>query len=848
MTCRQIWTITILIVVIAAAIVSASTNSKGSKELVNVDDDLRNIIKTNFSDNIVPVVIVLREQPANDISIKVKMEYSKEFDDISKPAWEIYAMIRPLRGNDEQLKTKNISEIISNEQSLLTEEEKTVLKEVGEKLDSKKREMRYEILSQTVPQVDMMQKPLIAKIKAKGGSVKYSGKIFNAIAADIPISYIGELSKEQGIYMIYHDQVLNASLDVSIQAMGANTWWSNGYNGSAMDAAIIDTGIDGTHPALQVDYAEVFHATGKLDSLYADNFRNTDDLHGHGTHVAGIVASTDPYYKGVGFGIDKLINAKSGWLGTDGGGYMYWSDGMQAFDWVIFGNTDDADVISLSFGGGTTSGNAGFEYFLDAIAYDLDIPIALAAGNSGPGSGSVGEPAGAYNIISVGNINDRNTVTRADDILAYSSSRGPTLDGRIKPDISAPGSSIISTYNNWESGNPDFIGMSGTSMAAPHIAGSILLILDYKNFRWKPEAIKALLLNTAEDKGLAGPDNDYGFGYVDLSHAYLQRDNVFTGSIANLPDGNVEKFYKGQAFNGDKATLVWNRHVTYNGPNDPTTYLNISDLDLYMYDETDGAQFSLSTSHKDNVEQVKANTNYASVIVKIDPYGTFPAGIDMEDYALAVEETFAEVVPPILNLTVSNPESVNHGESFILNITVNNSGGISAHNVNVNITLPAGFSIISGTNPRAIGTINNGSSKTASWVVNATEMNPSARYEINAYASSQSYGENFSGLSNNSIWVIAYEYINGTLFGNGTGIYGVIVTTNSGNSTITNISGFFSLTVPAGTHNLTAVMEPEFYPNNSIIVTAIQGMTVTQDIELAEKPKGDIAGSVRNTQ
>ena len=744
-----------------------------------------------------------------------------------------------------ELKKKNLSELIAHEQSLFTEQEKTILKEVGEKLDSKKREMRHEILNRAVPLAEKTQTPLIAKIKANGGSVKYSSKIFNAISADIPISYIEELSKEQGIYMIYHDHLLKANLDISTQAMGANTWWSNGYNGSAMDAAIIDTGIDGTHPALQVDYAKVFHATGINDSLlYGDESNNIDDLHGHGTHVAGIVASTNPTYKGAGYGIDKLINAKAGWKGKDGGGYMYWSDGMEAINWSVFGNTDDADVISLSFGGGTTNGSSGFEYFLDAIVYDLDIPVAVAAGNNG--SGGVGEPAGAYNIISVGNINDKNTISRADDSLSPSSSRGPTLDGRIKPDISAPGSYIISSYYRWEGGNPDFIGMSGTSMAAPHIAGSILLILDYKNFRWNTEAIKALLLNTAEDKGAAGPDNDYGFGYTDLSNAYLHRDNVFTGSIANLPDGSVEKFYKGKAFNGDKATLVWNRHVTYKGPNDPTSYLNISDLDLYMYDEANGTQVSFSISKKDNVEQVKSNAFYDPVILKIDTYDTFPEGIGLEDYALATDETFTEVVPPILNLNISNPENVNSGDIFSLNISVNNSGEISAHNVNVSITLPSGFSVISGTNPQEIGTINNGSSKTASWVVKAAEIYSSDRYGLNASASSHSYGESFSSQGNSTIWVIPYVYINGTVFSNGTGISDVIVTANASISTTSNISGFYSLMVPVGTYYLNATREPEYYPNNSVVVTAIQGTTVAQDIYLGEKQKGTIAGSVRN--
>ncbi len=845
MTRHQIWTIISLIVVFAAALVSASTANNGSKELAGEDEDLKNVM-TSVSDISVPVIVVLREQPANDISIKVKGEYRKDLDDISKPAREIYGRMKPFRGNESELIKKNLPELIANEQSLLTEKEKTVLKEVGEKLDSKKREMRHEILNRTVPLAEKSQTSLIDKIKAKGGNVKYSSRIFNAIAADIPVTYIEELSKEHEIYKIYQDNLLKANLDISTQAMGANTWWGNGYNGSSMDAAIIDTGIDGTHPALHVDYAKVFHATGMLDPLYGDDSNNTDDLHGHGTHVAGIVASTNPTYNGVGYGIDKLINAKSGWRGTNGGGYMYLSDGMEAIDWAIFGNTDDADVISLSFGGGTTNGNSGFEYFLDAIAYDLDISVAVAAGNNGSaGSYSVGEPAGAYNIISVGNINDKNTISRADDSLSPSSSRGPTWDGRIKPDISAPGTAIISSYYNWEGGNPDFIGMSGTSMAAPHIAGSILLVLDYKNSGWKPEAIKALLLNTAEDKGLAGPDNDYGFGYTDISNAYLHRDNVLTDSITNSSNGSVEKFYKGPAYNGDKATLVWNRHVTYNGINEPNSYHNISDLDLYMYDEANSTQVSFSISRKDNVEQVKSNASYDPVILKIDPYDTFPDGIDLEDYALATDETFEEVIPPILNLNFSNPENVNSGDNFILNISVNNSGEISAHNVSVNITLPSGFSIISGAKPQAIGTINNGSSKMASWVVKAAEIYSSARYGLNASATSRSYGESFSGEGNNTILVIPDGYINGTVLSNGAGISSAVVTANTSISTITSISGFYSLKVPAGTYYLTAIREPEYYPNNSVVVE-IQESTVAQDIYLDEKPKGIIAGSVRN--
>ncbi len=87
-----------------------------------------------------------------------------------------------------------------------------------------------------------------------------------------------------------------------------------------------------------------------------------------------------------------------------------------------------------------------------------------------------------------------------------------------------------------------------------------------------------------------------------------------------------------------------------------------------------------------------------------------------------------------------------------------------------------------------------------------------------------------------------YGYISGTVL-NGTGIPGVLVTTNTRNSTTTDTSGFYSLLVPAGAYNLIATKEPVFYPNSSVIVTAMSGTTVMQDIELTKKLMGTVSGT-----
>jgi len=89
-------------------------------------------------------------------------------------------------------------------------------------------------------------------------------------------------------------------------------------------------------------------------------------------------------------------------------------------------------------------------------------------------------------------------------------------------------------------------------------------------------------------------------------------------------------------------------------------------------------------------------------------------------------------------------------------------------------------------------------------------------------------------------------YINGTVLYNGTGISGAMVSTNTSVSTNTNETGFYSLLVPAGTYNITAINEPGYYANRSIVITAISGMTILQDIELIRKPTGTISGNVIN--
>ncbi|KAF5427619.1 CASH domain-dontaining protein, partial [Candidatus Methanophagaceae archaeon] len=726
--------------------------------LLKLDEDLREIVKSEDKNKTVPVIVVLVRQPAQDISIKVREEHEPEFKNVTEPARKVYDRIKP-RLREEELHALNLSELINAEQALLTAEEKRVLNETGIMLERQVMQMRHEILARTEPEVEKIQTPIVEEMERNGCEIKYNGMIYNSIIADVPVSYLAELAADSSIAMVYYDKVLKATVDISAQTIGADYWWDQGYRGGIWDVAVVDSGIDSSHPALSVDYAKVFHKSAQDLSNYADDPSNPDDLDGHGTSCAGIIASEDSTYKGVAHGLDKLINAKAGYLDVDGGGHIMLSDRMEAIDWAILHCSDGADVISHSYTHNPgADGDTGSCHYMDAVIFSLNVPVVISAGNTGPDFTTVCDPGSAYNVITVGAIDDKNTVSRDDDSIRESSSRGPTGDGRLKPDIVAPGKGIRSCNNEWEV-QSDFVSNSGTSFAAPHIAGSVLLILDYKGIRWDAKAIKALLLNTAENIGASGPDNTYGFGYVDLKKAYIHRDNVHIDTLRAKPEGEVEKFYKGQHDEGDRTTLVWNRHVIYDDTNSQTQFDDLSNLDLYIYNETDNRVIDSSISYKNNVEQVKSLSYHSSAIIKIEPFGLYPTGIYSEEYAMATEGNFSEVAPPELCVNLSIPSSVSSDSSFTASLKVTNTGDLKAHDVNATLNGPSVFTRVFGANPQNLGMISGGENKTVTWTVNASSVSSSQDYIISADVDSSSYGEYYTASDLNLITVTSHPTI-----------------------------------------------------------------------------------------
>ncbi|MFF7451730.1 MULTISPECIES: S8 family serine peptidase [unclassified Streptomyces] len=286
-----------------------------------------------------------------------------------------------------------------------------------------------------------------------------------------------------------------------VTQIGAPTAWKAGYDGKGVKIAVLDTGIDATHPDLKDRILKAKNFTGS-DSA--------DDRQGHGTHVASTIvgsgAKSSGKYKGVAPGAELLVGKV-----LDDTGFGDDSDIIAGMQWAV---AQGAKVVNMSLGSPDTADVDPLEKAVNDLSASSHTLFVIAAGNSGPSDTTLGTPGSAAAALTVAAVN-------RDDKIASWSSRGPTADGRLKPDIAAPGVDIIAakaahgTEGNDEA--PGYVSMSGTSMATPHTAGAAA-ILAQEHPDWTGEQLKSAL--TASAKTLGGVTAyDAGVGRVDLPQA-----------------------------------------------------------------------------------------------------------------------------------------------------------------------------------------------------------------------------------------------------------------------------------------------------------------------------------------
>ncbi|QLQ37703.1 S8 family serine peptidase [Micromonospora robiginosa] len=329
-----------------------------------------------------------------------------------------------------------------------------------------------------------------------------AGALWRAVGADRSGA---RLDAAGGVDRIWLDGRRQLTLDHSVPQIGAPAAWAAGWTGKGVKVAVLDTGVDLTHPDLAGKVAE---------SRNFSEEANPDDIVGHGTHVASIIAGSGAASGGKYRGVAPDATLLSGKVCEEFG--CTDSAILAGMQWAAA--EQHATVINMSLGGWDTPEVDPLEQAVETLTAQTGTLFVISAGNDGA-DGSVGSPSTADAALSVGAV-DRN------DDLADFSSRGPRVgDGAIKPDITAPGVDIVAARAaHGQIGDPvgdRYVALSGTSMAAPHVAGAVALIAQ-QHPGWNAGRYKATLMASARPH----PDQtafQQGAGRVDVAHAITEQ-------------------------------------------------------------------------------------------------------------------------------------------------------------------------------------------------------------------------------------------------------------------------------------------------------------------------------------
>jgi subtilisin family serine protease len=362
--------------------------------------------------------------------------------------------------------------------------------------------------------------------------------LFSGIAATVDQKALAEIRRLPNVVAVHLDVEVRAQLAESVPMIGAPTVWSTyGVSGLGVKVAVIDTGIDYTHPDLGSCFGSGCKVVGGYDFVNGDT--DPRDDHGHGTHVAGIMAAN-----GTVTGVApqaKLLAYKV--LNQFGQGYM--SDVIAALEQAVL---DGAKVANLSLGGAGDANDATSQAVDNATAAGM--LSVISSGNNGPAYQTVGSPGTARTALTVGAVDKSG-------VIASFSSRGYITDDNelvMKPEIVAPGVAINSTVPaTGQLGDPSrYAILNGTSMAAPHVAGAAALLLHWDSTQ-TPADLKHRLAGSAQ----AGPENPFteGAGLLDLVDAFALRVIPSTSHLAmGLATGTSGIFTSQQTFSVRNAT------------------------------------------------------------------------------------------------------------------------------------------------------------------------------------------------------------------------------------------------------------------------------------------------------
>ena len=417
-------------------------------------------------------------------------------------------------------------------------------------------------LRESTERPELGVQPAKEKVKEflKGKSAQVTESDFYVFASLLPddIKRLAEL--KESVYQIWKDDTTYGHLLDSVDTIKARPCWLTfDARGKGITWAVMDTGIHAEHP-----HFALLHT---VDPSLSKNFSSSDtldDREGHGTHVAGIIAGAGAFapdslagkpYRAATFveeqgdnpQIIELITAPSGVapfaklvnvkvLNDDATGSA--SAAIRGLEYLRKLNDASLDIkvdgvnMSLGYPFDPQNYGCGYSPLCQEVtrAVDSGLIVVISCGNWGYGQitlsdreqvpvavgSSITDPANTEAAISVGSVHKSKPHRYG---VSYFSSKGPTADGRLKPDLVAPGEKVLSCHAHPEQGY-EYREASGTSAAAPHVSGAIAAFLSgHHEFRGDPERVKQIFLKSATD---LGRERVYqGAGMVDLLRAMM---------------------------------------------------------------------------------------------------------------------------------------------------------------------------------------------------------------------------------------------------------------------------------------------------------------------------------------
>jgi hypothetical protein len=558
----------------------------------------------------------------------------------------------------------------------------------SDKLHPALAEIDDDLLTAVIIEYDESATPDRAYLEQMGCATGRELRALHGIAAECTASVLEEISYDEAVAYVWEDRILELALDGTKEIINATAAWASFGDGTGINVSILDTGINTSHPALagQVILQEDF--TGENDTIY-----QYTDRCDHGTPVACIVGCTNDTYTGIAPGV-KLFNAKIGAVINPNplqcGAFE--SDIIAAIDWSI---EHRAQVLQMSVGGGTSG------CYQNALAVAINrtaqnITIVVAAGNGGPGTGSIWMPGCAENVVTVGATNQF-----GDGVMSFSS-RGPTDYGLNKPDLVAPGSQIQAASNDgWTYGT-----YQGTSFASPYVAGVVALMLQQRRLR--PWEVKGVLNTTSTD--LEDDINTQGAGLVDAWDAVNK-----TISIAPTVILNISQLFKDEEVTEPPFLInVTVRNEGNTQANDTSLRIALPEgVELASSPEVIDTAMIPGLEHKKAGWFINANAtgNYTITIIANS------SNAADANASIVVEFLLGE---PSLETTAGVPSGNKVAAPFVINATVLNNGTADAVNVTVALELPAQLAILT-TPAQPIATLAPAEAVVLNWTLNATK-------------------------------------------------------------------------------------------------------------------------------